>query len=321
MARPRIFINSTFYDLHHVRDDLERFVLELGYDPIRHETGSIPYGKEKPPESYAYQEVELSDIIVTIIGGRFGTESRENTDFSIAQNELRRALDRNVQVFIFVEQGVLSEFSTYKLNKDNKKTKYRFVDDVRIYDFLEKPYNLPANNPITGFQTTKDITEYLRAQWAGLFQRFLREQNRLSEIQVLDEVKTVASTLQQLVEFLTKERQNRDTAIQSILLSNHPAFRRFASVTKTPYRVFFTTLSELNTWLKARSWKPVDKDAYDDNSVLEWYAGKDYIKLTEPIFEKTGRLKNYSDEDWKDEWVQRLPIPSEKEEDENEIPF
>jgi hypothetical protein len=186
---------------------------------------------------------------------------------------------------------------------------------------LEKLYNLPANNPITGFQTTKDITDYLRAQWAGLFQRFLREQNRLSEIQVLDEVKTVASTLQQLVEFLTKERQNKDAAIQSILLSNHPAFRRFAFLTKTPYRVFFTSLAELNTWLKVRGWKPVDKDAFDNDSVLEWHRDKYYLKLTEPIFDKNGRLKNFSDEEWKDEWLQQLPIPSEKDEDDDDIPF
>ena len=100
MAKPRVFISSTFYDLRHVREDLERFVRELGYEPVRHETGSIPYGKQESPESYAYQEVELSDIIVTIIGGRFGTESRQEVGYSITQNELRRALDRNVQVFI-----------------------------------------------------------------------------------------------------------------------------------------------------------------------------------------------------------------------------
>jgi hypothetical protein len=305
--------------LRHVREDLERFISELGYEPIRYETGSIPYGKEKAPESYAYQEVALSDIIVTIIGGRFGTESQEETGFSITQNELRRAPERNVQVFIFVEQGVLSEYSTYRLNKGTKDVKYRFVDDVRIYEFLEKLYKLPANNPIAPFQTAKDITDYLRAQWAGLFQRFLREQSRLSELQVLDEVKAVAATLQQLVEFLTKERQSKDTAIQSILLANHPAFRRFAELTKTPYRVFFTSLTELNTWLKARTWKPVDKDAMDQDSILEWAEEKDYIKLTEPIFDKSGKLKIYSDENWKDEWIQRLPIPETSKGD--EIPF
>jgi hypothetical protein len=57
MARPRVFICSTFYDLRQIRDDLERFMRDLGYEPVRHETGAIPYGKELPPEEYAYREV------------------------------------------------------------------------------------------------------------------------------------------------------------------------------------------------------------------------------------------------------------------------
>lgn len=319
MAKPRIFISSTFYDLRHVREDLERFTKELGYEPVRNEAGSIPYGKQEALESYTYQEVELSDIIVTIIGGRFGTESQQELGYSITQNELRRALDRNVQVFIFIEQGVLSEFSTYKLNKANKDIKYQFVDDIRIYEFIEKLYQLPRNNPIAPFQTSKDITEYLRAQWAGLFQRFLREQNRISEIKVLDEVKSVAGTLQQLVEFLTTERKSKDAAIQSILLSNHPAFRRFGNLTNTPYRVFFSNLTELNEWLKARSWKPIEENVRDTDSVFEWVFENEYIKLTEPIFDDDGRLKIYSEHTWKDIWVQKLS--SLQTVSEEEIPF
>lgn len=320
MAKPRIFISSTFYDLRHVREDLERFTKELGYErPVRNEAGSIPYGKQEALESYTYQEVELSDIIVTIIGGRFGTESQQEVGYSITQNELRRALDRNVQVFIFIEQGVLSEFSTYKLNKANKDIKYQFVDDIRIYEFIEKLYQLPRNNPIASFQISKDITEYLRAQWAGLFQRFLREQNRISEIKVLDEVKSVAGTLQQLVEFLTTERKSKDAAIQSILLSNHPAFRRFGNLTNAPYRVFFSNLTELNEWLKARSWEPLGKDAHDADSVLEWAFKEEYIKLTEPIFDDDGKLKIYSEHTW----VHKLESPQTGEEEEEgpEIPF
>jgi len=70
MAMPRIFISSTFYDLKQIREDLERSIKELGYEPVRNETGAIPYGKEEPPEAYAYKELELCDIIVSIIGGR-----------------------------------------------------------------------------------------------------------------------------------------------------------------------------------------------------------------------------------------------------------
>ena len=47
MARPRVFISSTFYDLKQVRSDLERFVKDMGYDPVRHERGHIPYGSKE----------------------------------------------------------------------------------------------------------------------------------------------------------------------------------------------------------------------------------------------------------------------------------
>ena len=92
MARPRVFISSTFYDLRQVRQDLERFIREMGYEAIRHETGSIPYGKEKRPEAYAYREAEGSDILIAIIGGRFGSPSHEVGGYSISQAELKRAL-------------------------------------------------------------------------------------------------------------------------------------------------------------------------------------------------------------------------------------
>lgn len=125
MAKPRVFVSSTFYDLKQVREDMERFIREIGYEPVRNETGSIPYDKEASPEKNAYREVELSDIIVSIIGGRFGSESTQNDSRSVSMEELNTALDRGIQVFIFIEKSVLSEFSTYKLNKNNKNTKYQ----------------------------------------------------------------------------------------------------------------------------------------------------------------------------------------------------
>ena len=53
MAKPKVFISSTFYDLRHVRADIERFIREVGYDPVLNEQGNIPYGKEdKLEEQY-----------------------------------------------------------------------------------------------------------------------------------------------------------------------------------------------------------------------------------------------------------------------------
>lgn len=322
MARPRIFISSTFYDLRQVREDLERTIRELGYEPVRNETGAIPYGKDEKPESAAYREVDLCDIIVSIVGGRFGTESRDIPGYSISQNELRRALERGIQVFIFVEKSVLAEFATYELNKETKGVRYKFADDLRIFQFIEELYRLPRNNPIAPFETASEISAYLKEQFAGLFQRFLQDQKRGAELKVLDEMNSVAKTLKEVVTFLTKERRSSDEAIKSILLSNHPAFRRFAELTKTPYRVFFSDRAELEAWIGARGWKGVDEAHRDPDSIAEWAKEIEgtYIKLRHPLFDENDRLRIISAHEWNDEWVQLADIHQDPPDD-DDLPF
>ena len=320
MAKPRIFISSTFYDLRYVREDIERFIVSQGYDAVRHETGSIPYAKKTPLEESAYREIAYCDIIVCVIGGRFGSDSATR-EGSITQNELQQALEKGIQVYVFVDQNVHTEYNTYLLNKDSKETRYRFVDNVKIFEFLEKIYALPQNNPITSFTNSADICTHLKAQWVGLFQRYLQEEQRLSEIRVVDEMKTVASTLQQLVQYLTEERKNKDDAIKTILLTNHPAFRAFANLTGANYRVFFTSKKELDAWLKARSYQRLKPDQLDSDSIMEWINKKEkkYIKLKENIFDNLGKLKPYSEEDWQETWVEISDLPPEDNDD--DVPF
>lgn len=290
----------------------------MGYEPVRHETGAVPYGNDSAPEDYAYREVDLSDIVISIIGGRFGTGSHDDSGYSISQVELRRALDQGIQVYIFIEKSILAEFSTYRLNKETPGVKYQFVDDVRIYQFIEALYALPRNNPIAPFETSADIVKYLRVQWAGLFQRFLHDQMRLSELRVLEEMRDVSTTLKELTKFLTEERANKDEAIKSILLSNHPAFRRFADVTKTSYRVFFTNEKELNAWLEARGWKPTKTENLDDDSISEWNRANGYLKLRHHIFDDSGRLIAFTADEWDDTWIEFTKFEALTEDD---VPF
>jgi hypothetical protein len=322
MARPRVFISSTFYDLRQVREDLERFIKGLGYEPVRHETGRIPYSKDEPLESSAYREIELCDIVVTIVGGRFGAESNDQPGYSITQSEIRRALERGIAVFIFVDRSVLAEYSTYQLNKDSKDTKYRFVDDVRIYEFLEFLHALPKNNPIAPFETNTDITNYLTEQWAGLFQRFLQQQQRASELGVLEEMNAVATTLRELVTFLTQEKQSGDAAIKSILLANHPAFRRLAILTKTPYRVFFSNRTEMEKWLKARGWSEIPPEHHDPDSVEEWTHDKmGYLLFKTNLFDEDGRLKVFTEDDWYEDSITFAKPAKQSMPADDDVPF
>jgi hypothetical protein len=161
----------------------------------------------------------------------------------------------------------------------------------------------------------------LKAQWSGLFQSFLQNKRRLAEIEVLNEMSSVANTLKELVKFLTEERSNKDDAIKNILLSNHPAFRVFANLTEAKYRVYFTNQEELDAWLSARGWKFDPSIKPDPDSVSEWVAKdkQSYIKLTSKIFDDNGHLIPMTEGEWKEGWLKRQEINGPPPED--EIPF
>ena len=42
MAKPRVFVSSTYYDLKHIRDRPEAFIESFGYEPVLFESGDIP---------------------------------------------------------------------------------------------------------------------------------------------------------------------------------------------------------------------------------------------------------------------------------------
>lgn len=229
MAKPRVFISSTFYDLRQIRADIDQFLRGLGYDAIRNEEGSIPYGKEDRLEDYCIQEVRHSDILISIIGGRFGSESKDEQTIekylqagSISQRELRAALENQKQVYIFIDKNVSAEYQTYLLNKGNSNVNYKFVDDQRIYSFIEEIKNLGINNNIKDFETSEDITCYLREQFAGLFQRFIDDQRRIKEVNLIAELERTSKNLNQLVEFLSNQSKDQQEEINQILMINHP---------------------------------------------------------------------------------------------------
>ena len=75
MAKPRIFVSSTYYDLKHLRSSLEDFIESLGYEPILSEKGDISFTPDTPLDDSCYREARNADIFILIIGGRYGTEA------------------------------------------------------------------------------------------------------------------------------------------------------------------------------------------------------------------------------------------------------
>jgi len=142
MAKPRVFVSSTYYDLKHVRSDIERFIHEQGYDAVLNEKGHIAYGSRDRLEDYCYKEINQCDILVSIIGGRYGCASTE--EHSVSNKELLEAINLGKQVYIFIDTAVATEYRTYQANKTLKGINYQAVDNVKVYEFIEEVYNLPT---------------------------------------------------------------------------------------------------------------------------------------------------------------------------------
>jgi hypothetical protein len=328
MARPRVFISSTFYDLRQVRSDIERFIREIGYEPVQHERGQVPYGSIEKLESYCYREISQVDIVVNIVGGRFGTTSVDEAH-SISQMELKTALRLNKQSYVFIETAVNAEYRMFLRNRSVKGIKYVAADDERIFKFIEELEALPRNNQIIEFRHADEIVVHLREQWAGLFQRFLQEQEIVPDRRAADDLHTALNTVNQLITFLTNEQREQGSAISEILLSNHPIFQRLRSETNTPYPVFFRTHDEMNAWLGARQWTPVDPEKWDAPEYEEWLSGsarggkKTLLKIATHVFDND-RLKVFTSGEWSDDWVSSSLYDSTSvvdDDDDDDLPF
>lgn len=318
MAKPRVFISSTFYDLRVVRSDIERFIKDTGYDPVLNEKGSIPYGSEEKLEEYCYREIDKCDILVSIIGGRLGSDSYSEP-YSISQMELKTALKQTKQVYIFIENSVLAEYETYQLNEQNDDIKYRFVNDIRIYKFIKEIRQLPSNNTIMGFSTSEDIVNQLKEQWAGLFQRYLHEQSIRNELLLLDNIQSTVKTLNQLVTYLSESKKKGEESVIEILLSNHPAFSYLKKITNTPYRIYFQNFSEMVTWLEARQYKRQDDDFTRNEEDPYIFTDKNNkITIARALFDESNQLKVITPEKWDNELIK---IKSIGEDFTDDIPF
>lgn len=195
MAKPKIFISSTYFDLRSVRTELWNFVKSLGYDPVEHERHQIPWGSGERLEQYCHREIAHCQILISILGGRFGHESTNQKGYSISQTEVKVAIELGKQIYIFVDRDVLSEFRTWQKNKATEEIQYHSVDNQRIFWFVQEMYDLETSNPLIAFDTGEDITMALRELWAGIFHRYLTQAADAVQVQLVKQLRLAVTEL------------------------------------------------------------------------------------------------------------------------------
>ena len=317
MAKPRVFISSTFYDLRQIRVELDKFIEGLGYEPVRNEEGDIPYGKDEALQAYCYKEIANIDVLVSIIGSRYGSAGiikEKEQEYSVSQLELKTALKEDKQVFVFIDKNVFTEYETYILNKNNENVIYKYVDNVNIYKFIEEIKALPHNNKIKGFETAEDITSYLREQFAGLFKQFMLDNKRVKETLIIRDIENTAKTLRELVDYLKEDSQGKDEEINRIIRINHPMVGRLKELLNIHYNIYIEGKRDLEALLKARGYKfnPIEEywERTFNNELLKLF-------ISEDLFEND-KLKYIKASDWSDDFIKLEKAFLQKDDD---LPF
>lgn len=312
MAKPRIFISSTFYDLRQIRSELDKFITNLGYEPIRNEEGDIPYGKEEELQKYCYKEIENVDILVSIIGNRYGSPAKnegKEGEYSVTQQEIKTAYELGKQVYIFIENNVLTEYETYLLNKKNSEITYKYVDNPNIYKFIEEVKSWSHNNNIKEFETADDITRYLKEQFAGLFKQFMDDKRRVDEILDIKDIKETAKTLHELVDYLREDSRGKEDEISRIVRIDHPLVGKLKSLLNVPYNFYIEGYKDLTALLYARGFRPTAAKGV-------WTGGldgkNDKLTISMDLFDDD-KLKYIRHNEWKDDSVLIEPVVSEEE--------
>jgi len=187
MAKPRVFVSSTYLDLVDLRDSLAAFFENLGFEAKLFERGGVYYDPNEPLDESCLKEVGKSDLFVLIIGGRYGSptsaEAARATNYnSITKAEYQHARSEGIPVLTFVRAQVNSEFATYRKNPRETRDliSYAHVDNILIFKLLQDIYHLKRGNPVFTYNTFSDIERVTQNQLAGMWQDYLQEKRRLT---------------------------------------------------------------------------------------------------------------------------------------------
>mgnify|MGYP006916097081 FL=1 len=214
-----------------------------------------------------------------------------------------------------------NEYGTYLLNKDNADTKYRYVDDVRIYQFLEEIHNLTTNNNIKTFDSSAEIQEYPKEQFAGLFQSFLEESAKAKDFSLSQKLESLAERFERLSDTYNQTNKDIENTLHEVQYVTHPVVHRISSLMNIQYGIWFDDYAKLNALLRAYGWSAEERD-----DVYRWThdtsidSNIDVISVSKTWFDINGRLKPFIGNISVVDTVQRVSETVEIT-DSNDLPF
>ena len=294
MAVPRVFISSTYYDLKEVRNTIGNFVTNMGYEAIMHERAGVAYTQDKPLEEDCYHELASCDIVVCVIGSKFGSQSSLN-EFSVTMNEVKNAIKHKKKVYIFIARDMFIENKTYEQNKDNTSFKSAYTDDLRIHNFILELRNNVKIHVVESFETTDDIVRVLKNQFAGLFQNLLARDASVTESKTVLDLDETASEIKELVDALKTEKELFFSHFDGTVFATNYTLsyiKRHLGMTTSSF--YAKNIDDLDDFLTAFGFLiSNDLDVDDERKYIRQDGTTTYtLTLKTTLFDENGRLKD-----------------------------
>ena len=236
MSALKVFISSTCYDLANVREELRKFIINFGYEPIMSEYSDVLYDPREHTHTSCVEEVKNCDMVILIIGGRFGGKAideaiskidfnkiekvvqiKKNDNFSITYLEFLKAIECEIPVYTFIQEDVLSDHKLYEKNKDNEiinLIKFPSIEKQEtaryIFEFINAVRKRNRGNNIFPFGRINDIEEILKKQWASLFQKLLKEKIIQEKDENSERLERKVDELTEIISKLIKEESREN---------------------------------------------------------------------------------------------------------------
>jgi len=189
------------------------------------EKGDIAFSPDIPLDESCYREAQNADVLVLIIGGRYGSgaggsDKKPPPSFfdrydTITKQEYKSAINNNVPIYILIESNVYTEYFTWLKNKGNTEIAYAHVDSVNIFELIQDILSQSRNNPVFHFEKYSDVELWLREQWAGLFKDLLSRMSQQQQIATLEskvsELGEINLTLRRYMEAIISKLEVKDS--------------------------------------------------------------------------------------------------------------
>lgn len=326
MAKPRVFLSSTCYDLKELRSQIRDFINNYGYDAILSEYGDIFFEYGTHPQDACFAEVTKCHMFLLIIGNTYGSfYHNQNTSrpSSVTMKEFEEALDKNIPKHVFINRFVEYDYQNYsrawanKLNEckrdgqelaDNKSVDRLKEEFNSSYPFPQTSYKhlfrfidlIYRNNvSVITFEYAEDIKRSLTKQWAGAMYEYLTASKNTPN-EYINELNVKIDRIKDTIEKMIEVKKESDGSNISFNLSSIYRNQDIETIEKIKEKVFTSLQSILPYEHNRYSLKKQRGQNFTESDIIQWLSElnnsidvlkwRSYIMQEEVLFNLRAKL-------------------------------